>query len=118
LPYLAYAYSPEYRIARRMLRFGILGINSNEGWKESDELLKEWNKLRPEHEGPVVFPEYDGDSKMEDEELRDSEEDSENDEEEDEHDDIDDDDGEGGVIKIITTNAQITLIASSNATNR
>jgi hypothetical protein len=54
------------------------------------------NRLHPDHEVPVVFPEYDDNSEMEDEELRDSEKDSENDEEEDGNYDVDDDNSEGG----------------------
>lgn len=46
-PYLLYAYSPVYQLARRMLMHGILGVSSNEGFRECDEIVQRWNEMYP-----------------------------------------------------------------------
>jgi hypothetical protein len=47
-PYVVYAYSPVYQIARRMLVYGIQGISSTESFDDSDNLVLYWNRLYPD----------------------------------------------------------------------
>lgn len=47
--YLRYAYSPAYRLARRLFRFAIDGIGSNEHYREAETMLEEWQAFRNDH---------------------------------------------------------------------
>ena len=40
------AYSPEYRLVRRLFRVSIGGINTNEDFSECENIPKEWDELR------------------------------------------------------------------------
>lgn len=44
--YIRFAYEPVYRLARRLVRFAIDGIYSNESLKEAETLLQEWESIR------------------------------------------------------------------------
>ncbi|PSN73635.1 hypothetical protein BS50DRAFT_467362, partial [Corynespora cassiicola Philippines] len=44
--YMLYAYSPVYRLARRLVRFAIDGIRSAEDIDEAEKILEEWNQTR------------------------------------------------------------------------
>ena len=44
--YVRLAYEPAYRLARRLMRFAIEGVRSNEDFKEADAILKEWVVIR------------------------------------------------------------------------
>lgn len=46
--YMKFAYEPVYRLARRLLRFAILGIQSNQDYYDSDDMLEEWERVRAE----------------------------------------------------------------------
>ncbi|KAI1661105.1 kinase-like domain-containing protein [Daldinia decipiens] len=45
--YMRFAYHPAYRLARRLVRFAIGdGIQSNEDWRDAEEVLEEWKTIR------------------------------------------------------------------------
>ncbi|KAH8736182.1 phosphotransferase enzyme family-domain-containing protein [Ilyonectria robusta] len=44
--YLRFAYKPAYRLARRLLRFAIDGMRSNEDFEEAEAMLQEWICIR------------------------------------------------------------------------
>jgi serine/threonine protein kinase/aminoglycoside phosphotransferase (APT) family kinase protein len=44
--YVQYAYPPAYRLARRLVRFAISGIQTSEDLKEAESMLREWNEVR------------------------------------------------------------------------
>ncbi|XXG97066.1 hypothetical protein Hte_003360 [Hypoxylon texense] len=44
--YLRFAYTPEYRLARQLVRFAIEDIHSNEAFKEAKAMLEEWAAIR------------------------------------------------------------------------
>ncbi|KAF3009714.1 hypothetical protein E8E13_008944 [Curvularia kusanoi] len=44
--FVRYAYPSAYRLARRLVRFAIDGMNSNEHIKEANTMLEEWDKVR------------------------------------------------------------------------
>lgn len=43
--YVRFAYGAPYRLARRLVRFAIDGIRSNEDYKEAKAMLQEWAKI-------------------------------------------------------------------------
>ncbi|RYP66489.1 hypothetical protein DL769_006032 [Monosporascus sp. CRB-8-3] len=45
--YLKFAYEPAYRLSRRLVRFAIDGVRSNEDFKEAKTMLQEWHSMRP-----------------------------------------------------------------------
>ena len=46
--YVRYAYEPQYRLARKLCKFALYGLHSSWKMREADELIEEWNTLRPE----------------------------------------------------------------------
>lgn len=44
--YVRFAYQPAYRLARRLLRFAIDGMRSNEDFEEAEAMLQEWIGIR------------------------------------------------------------------------
>jgi hypothetical protein len=44
--YMRYAYSPAYRLARRLVRFAVDGVTSNEDVDEAETMLREWAEIR------------------------------------------------------------------------
>ncbi|KAI1210414.1 uncharacterized protein F4807DRAFT_467180 [Annulohypoxylon truncatum] len=44
--YLLFAYTPAYRLARRLVRFAIEDIRSNEEYKEAEKMIEEWAAIR------------------------------------------------------------------------
>ena len=44
--YKSYAYKAEYRLARRLMRFAIEGLQTNEDFMAAEELLEEWAALK------------------------------------------------------------------------
>ena len=44
--YVRYAYSPAYRLSRRLVRFAVDGIRSNEHFREAESMLQEWAESR------------------------------------------------------------------------
>lgn len=46
--YVRCAYHPAYRLARRLVRFAIDGIRSNEDVKEAEAMVREWQSLLPQ----------------------------------------------------------------------
>ncbi|RYP00554.1 hypothetical protein DL763_000751 [Monosporascus cannonballus] len=44
--YLKFAYEPAYRLARRLVRFAIEGVRSNEDFEEAKTMLQEWRSMR------------------------------------------------------------------------
>ena len=43
--YIRLAYGPPYRLARRLVRFAVEGVRSNEDYKEAEVMLQEWADL-------------------------------------------------------------------------
>jgi hypothetical protein len=46
-PYVLYAYSLVYQLARRMLMHGIMGVSSNETFRECEDIVRKWNEMYP-----------------------------------------------------------------------
>ncbi|KAI0882489.1 uncharacterized protein GGS22DRAFT_195765 [Annulohypoxylon maeteangense] len=44
--YLMFAYAPAYRLARRLVRFAVEDIRSNEDYKEAEQMVEEWTAMR------------------------------------------------------------------------
>lgn len=44
--FVKYTYTPEYRLARNIVRFAITGIHSKEGYEEAQKIIADWNSLR------------------------------------------------------------------------
>ncbi|CAO2656527.1 Nn.00g053300.m01.CDS01 [Neocucurbitaria sp. VM-36] len=53
--YLAYAYSTEYRIARGICRLAITGYHSNDELDLAQDLVDEWNEMKPECRVPGLY---------------------------------------------------------------
>ena len=43
--FLRLCYEPHHRLARRLIRFAIFGMHSNEELKDADDLLEEWKRM-------------------------------------------------------------------------
>ena len=43
--YVRFAYRAPYRLARRLVRFAIDGLHSNEDYKEATAMLREWAQV-------------------------------------------------------------------------
>ena len=56
--YVRYAYPSAYRLARRLVRFAIDGMHSNEQYKEANAMLKEWTELRGGSMVQLEFSKY------------------------------------------------------------
>ncbi|KAI1447510.1 hypothetical protein F5Y02DRAFT_424590 [Annulohypoxylon stygium] len=44
--YARFAYAPAYRLARRLVRFVIEDIQSNEDYQEAEQIIEEWKEMR------------------------------------------------------------------------
>ncbi|XDG03293.1 hypothetical protein ABKA04_002908 [Annulohypoxylon sp. FPYF3050] len=44
--YVRFAYAPAYRLARRLVRFVIEDIQSNEDYQEAEQMIEEWKEMR------------------------------------------------------------------------
>ncbi|KAK7710340.1 hypothetical protein SLS64_005925 [Diaporthe eres] len=58
--YIRCAYHPAYRLGRRLVRFAIDGIRSNEDVKEGEAMVREWQSLLPQ---PAVKATADNDKR-------------------------------------------------------
>ncbi|KAI2631934.1 hypothetical protein GGR54DRAFT_7047 [Hypoxylon sp. NC1633] len=49
--YLRFSYAPAYRLARKLVRFAIDGLHSNEDYCEAELMLEEWEAIRNDAPG-------------------------------------------------------------------
>lgn len=59
--FLRFAYPPQYRIARKLLKFAQHGMDSSWHIDEADKLISEWAGLRPSHLPEIRNPLEDSD---------------------------------------------------------
>ncbi|CAI4213283.1 unnamed protein product [Parascedosporium putredinis] len=55
--YQRFAYAPQYVLARRLVRFILEGMRSNEDFQEAQEMLIEWGRIRQEKPTYISPPE-------------------------------------------------------------
>lgn len=60
--YMRFAYSPVYRLARRLAKFACLGMGSNEDFKEAESMLEEWREMCHEVTHEITHQQHDSDS--------------------------------------------------------